>query len=197
MPRVANQTARREEILSAACDLFYRQGFHATTMDDVARMVNLNKGTLYYYYDSKISLLFEIFLNAIDLPLHRLRGYSEDLSPAEFIEKALRDSFRSIGGSWEQTAVYFQEYGFIAQYFSKDQMGLLKQREHEYEKILTDVLAAGMKEGVFVKAEPQVLLRVILSIFSGINRWFRPGNRLSQDAEDSIVEVVLSGLLIR
>lgn len=51
----------REAILVSAFDLFSRKGYTATTMAEIARQAEMNVGTLYVYFDSKISLLYEVY----------------------------------------------------------------------------------------------------------------------------------------
>jgi AcrR family transcriptional regulator len=45
--------ARRAQILRAALRCFSEAGFHAATMDDLARESGLSKGSLYWYFRSK------------------------------------------------------------------------------------------------------------------------------------------------
>jgi AcrR family transcriptional regulator len=56
----AQQTDRRRFIIGHAAKLFADVGYSAATMDDLSEMTGLNKGTLYYYYNSKSDLLYEI-----------------------------------------------------------------------------------------------------------------------------------------
>lgn len=44
---------RREEIIEAAEKVFFSKGFDLSTMDDIAEMAELSKGTLYLYFKSK------------------------------------------------------------------------------------------------------------------------------------------------
>ena len=62
MPRVsaAYLRGRREEILAAAVRCFARDGFHRTTMHDVAREAALSSGALYRYFTSKASMVAAI-----------------------------------------------------------------------------------------------------------------------------------------
>lgn len=50
---------RRDELVSSAVDLFKRQGFHETTVQDVARAAGVATGTVYLYFPSKEDLLLE------------------------------------------------------------------------------------------------------------------------------------------
>jgi AcrR family transcriptional regulator len=55
---------RRQEIISAAESVFFSQGYENSTMDDVAKKVELSKGTLYLYFNSKEELLLVIVKKA-------------------------------------------------------------------------------------------------------------------------------------
>ncbi len=56
---------KKKEILKAASDCFAHYGYDKTTLDDIGRMVGLNKTSLYHYYKNKESIFTEvIFLEA-------------------------------------------------------------------------------------------------------------------------------------
>ncbi|MEP9357121.1 TetR family transcriptional regulator [Xanthobacter sp. KR7-65] len=47
----------REEILSAAAQLFRHEGYYATTMRDIAEKAGIEAGSIYYHFDSKDEIL--------------------------------------------------------------------------------------------------------------------------------------------
>jgi AcrR family transcriptional regulator len=51
---------RRESILDAAEQVFYRKGYGPTRVEDVAREAQLSKGALYQYFASKDELLLAV-----------------------------------------------------------------------------------------------------------------------------------------
>lgn len=59
-PKQADPLARRQ-ILAAALDVFSRQGYAGTTLDDITAAANLSKGAIYWYFESKADL-FTILL---------------------------------------------------------------------------------------------------------------------------------------
>jgi len=51
---------QREAIVARAAELFARQGYHATSMKQLAEAAGLSKATLYHYYRDKDALLVHI-----------------------------------------------------------------------------------------------------------------------------------------
>jgi AcrR family transcriptional regulator len=48
---------RRDEVLVAAVNLFYAQGYHETTMEEIASAVGLTAGALYRHFEDKRDIL--------------------------------------------------------------------------------------------------------------------------------------------
>jgi AcrR family transcriptional regulator len=59
MPKVSQEhmERRRQQILDAARECFGRDGFHATSMQDIFRASGLSAGAVYRYFPSKHSLI--------------------------------------------------------------------------------------------------------------------------------------------
>ncbi|MEU0525146.1 TetR/AcrR family transcriptional regulator [Streptomyces niveus] len=68
MARVSQQhlDARRRQILDGAARCFARNGFHATSMQDVLREVDLSAGAVYRYFGSKEELIGAIVTEVLD-----------------------------------------------------------------------------------------------------------------------------------
>jgi AcrR family transcriptional regulator len=56
----AHEQQRRAQILCAAMACFARQGYHATSMDDVVRESGLSVGAIYSYFPSKEELFLSL-----------------------------------------------------------------------------------------------------------------------------------------
>ncbi len=72
---IQEQASTRERIVAAARDLFWLQGYEATSLAEIAEKADANLGTVYYFFRSKEALL----LAALDWYLANL---SEVLDPA-------------------------------------------------------------------------------------------------------------------
>src|ERR1700712_998194 len=58
--RAPGYDTQREQILARAAELFARQGYSATSMNQVATACGVSKPSLYHYVRDKYQLLFEI-----------------------------------------------------------------------------------------------------------------------------------------
>ncbi|GAA3598644.1 TetR/AcrR family transcriptional regulator [Kineosporia mesophila] len=90
MPRVTEEyrAARRGEIISAAGELFARNGFHATSMADIIAASGLSAGAVYRYFRSKeelIGAVAESALGTADEVFARLLEMDPAPSPAQAV----------------------------------------------------------------------------------------------------------------
>ncbi|WP_329064389.1 TetR/AcrR family transcriptional regulator [Amycolatopsis sp. NBC_01480] len=62
MPRITSEhwSANRDQILAAARRCFARQGFHGTSMPDIAAEAGLSTGAPYRYFSGKQELILEV-----------------------------------------------------------------------------------------------------------------------------------------
>ena len=57
----------KEKILLASINLMKKNGINNTSLADIAREVNISKGTLYYHYSSKDDIIFDIADNHLNI----------------------------------------------------------------------------------------------------------------------------------
>lgn len=56
-----------EAIKQAAMELFARNGYHSTSISQIAKEAGVSKGLLYNYFDSKEALLHDIIMEAVEM----------------------------------------------------------------------------------------------------------------------------------
>lgn len=94
MPRVSDEhlAARRQQILDAARICFSRDGFHATSMQDVIAEANLSVGAVYRYFKSKqdlVSSIAEQVLDGADEVFAEIGAHEPPLPLADAMDRAL------------------------------------------------------------------------------------------------------------
>ena len=76
---------KRAALLRQAARAFSAHGYHDTSLDDVARRLNVTKPTLYYYFASKDEILFEAQRLGMDSADLRIKNF---IQPEQFPYKA-------------------------------------------------------------------------------------------------------------
>ena len=80
MPKTSN--VKKELILNSALKLFASIGYNHTTVDNIASVAHIGKGTIYLYYDNKLQILLEVFkrgLTKLDQTLKDIHSSSGNL----------------------------------------------------------------------------------------------------------------------
>jgi AcrR family transcriptional regulator len=94
---------RREDIINAAEIVFFEKGVEYATMDEVAQMAELSKGTLYLYFKSKTELHFAICIRGLEM-------MKELFSKSVQIGKTAIENLVSIGEAYLQFASEHANY---------------------------------------------------------------------------------------
>lgn len=92
----------REKLVQSACTVFAAEGYHPTTIDRVADVAGVAKGTLYQYFRSK-SELYEACLERLASEFDRLVAELRTASTFEGVNNA--DDFRRRLGSINQVFI--------------------------------------------------------------------------------------------
>src|SRR5512139_1371448 len=82
----------KDEILDAAALIFSQKGYHASSMQDIAEAVSLQKASLYHHVSSKQEILLALLDRALELLLERISAISVQEIAAD---KKLREMIRA------------------------------------------------------------------------------------------------------
>ena len=95
MTRKNDPEYKRTRILQAAKELFVEQGFHSTSMSQIAEKSGITQSMLHYYFGSKQGL-FQAVLAEAFVPLfsERLFPRGSELNFSELIRAAISSRFR-------------------------------------------------------------------------------------------------------
>lgn len=74
---------KREDLVQSAFDLFYRQGFHATGVDQLSREGNVTKRTLYRYFETKEDLVQAALRHRDERFFAKMRARIEAEAPSD------------------------------------------------------------------------------------------------------------------
>ncbi len=84
-PRTRIQERNVSAILEAALEVFSRQGFRGSTLDQIAEQANLSKPNLLYYFESKEAIHMALLSGLLETWLAPLRALDPNGDPVEEI----------------------------------------------------------------------------------------------------------------
>ena len=88
---------KRDEILDAAAQIFSQKGYHATSMQDIAEAVHLQKASLYHHVSSKQEILEALMERALQLLIAEMTMViHEDLPPEEKLRRAMGSYLKAL-----------------------------------------------------------------------------------------------------
>lgn len=166
--------SRRDEILRAAGELFRRNGYHATSMRELARRLNVQGASLYSHIDSKEELLREIVDRAADAFITSARSVPRDAPPVKRLKLFVRGHLRVVEAEIETAAVFFHEWTHL----SGEARAYVVERRDAYEAQLREIIAAGSAAGEFAVHDVRVATLLTLSTLNWSYQWLDPRGRL-------------------
>jgi AcrR family transcriptional regulator len=184
-------TSRRDEILRVAGELFRRNGYHATSMRELAKQLNLRGASLYAHIDSKEELLREIVDRAADAFLASARAVPQDVPPVARLTAFVRGHLRVVVAEIETAAVFFHEWTHL----SGPARQHVVERRDAYQAELKGIIAAGAAAGDFEVDDVSVATLLTLSTLNWSYQWLDPRGRLPlEELTAFYVEYVLGAL---
>ena len=185
----------RENILQAAALIFQQKGYHATSMQDIANAVDLKKGSLYHYVDSKQEILFALLNEALELILERLEFVADQqIPPEQKIRQITRAYFSFLAENPSLSSVLLLEYRSLEEEYKK----LHIPRRDQVDQIWLQCIEEGASQGVFHELEPGLVSKALLGVLNWTITWYREDGPLSaEEIADQFADLFLVGLLAR
>lgn len=185
-------TDRREEIVSAATELFYEYGFQKATMRDICRKIGITQAALYYHFRNKEEILYTIIeRSSNNLHLLLRACFSENKDPVEKLKSAIYEHILSIKHAREGAKIIIEDKRFLG----GDLNRLVKEKEKAVFYLYKDQLKALQKMGRIKKCDLTVATFGILGMINWLYHWYRPGKGLSlEKVAEELIGIMFRGL---
>ncbi|MBT6285157.1 MAG: TetR/AcrR family transcriptional regulator [Rhodospirillaceae bacterium] len=168
---------RREEILRAAQDLFHRQGYANTSLDDIARAVGIKREGVYYYFPNRTQILITI-IKPLGLQLRdRVREILEsDASPEEKICQTVENHLMRFENRFAESKITLRDDYFAE---NEDVLAEMQPIWDEYETLWVAIISEGQDKGAFdATLDPRLAHLGILGLCNWVARWYKPGRSI-------------------
>ena len=178
-------------IYLAARNLFARYGYAAVSMRQIAGEVGVNQAALDHYTPTKQDLLAGLLTRHMEELLAALKAETLPADPVLALDHFTRFHIRHHLTRPDEVFLSYMELRSLEE-GHYDSVTALRSR---YEGVLRDILAEGLRRGLFSGIEPAISAMAILSMLTGIRNWYKPGGRLGQsDIENYYSRLVLGAV---
>lgn len=157
-------------ILSCALDAFSENGFHGTTVRDLARRVGVTVPSLYYHHENKEAVLVTLLDDAVRELIARVEAAVADADddPVARFANAVEAIVLTMTNRAKRSALDTELRHVAAE--SRDNYIASRKR---MELLATDLVRDGVEQGVFELDEIDETVRALLGMFQSIPRWYR------------------------
>lgn len=184
---------RRQEIIDAAAQVFYEKGYDAASTQDIAEVVGILKGSLYYYVESKEDFLFEVIKEANDMALAVLEQVqAAEGGPAEKLVALIRGHLNYYFANRTKATVFFRELNSL----SPDRRKELHEVGHVYRVFVARLITEGQRQGVInPNVDPRVAAVAMIEMLNSVSRWYDPTGPATMDhIIDQYLAMLMSGM---
>jgi AcrR family transcriptional regulator len=182
----------REEILEAAICLFNQNGYHATSMQDIARAVAIKKPSLYHHFDSKEAILLAILESGVTYLIEDIDAVVRSgLDSASKLRAAVRAHAQLLATHPGAAAIFLREDRGLGEDYMQEYVAKRDRVEH----LLRAIIEQGIAAGDFRPTDVPITAHALLGMVNWMTRWYRPEGRLSAaQIADLFTDLFLEGL---
>ncbi|WP_372394641.1 TetR/AcrR family transcriptional regulator [Azospirillum sp. HJ39] len=182
---------KREAVLRESGRIFSRRGYHNTSLDDVAKALNVSKGTLYNYVKDKQEILFECQKMALDIA-ERSFDYAEQnaTNGADKLRLVIRQYIATLTEEMGACGV-ITEVGALR---PADRKAIVARRD-QFEERFVALIDEGMADGSLRPIDPKLAVYTFMGAVHAVPGWYSPKGRLPAEAiADGMADLLLAGM---
>lgn len=166
--RTVLREMKRETLLREAASAFNRQGFHATSLDEIARNLGVTKAALYYYFPNKNKLLHACFEQAMEAAFRHLeKAKKEGRNGRQKVIGALHGYLAEMIDELSCCVLLTEENALKP----KERAALIAERD-AYENALRELVREGIQDGSILRCDPKLAVFTMLGAMNWVPKWF-------------------------
>ena len=176
---------RRQDIMAAARRVFSAKGYEKSTMEDIAREVELSPGTIYLYFKNKDDLYASLNLRVLQFLAVKLDHALSD--PGLDFDRKLDRVMEAMLAVYEfdpliLNNVFHLQSSETLKNISPELLSEINTLSRAALRTLTGMFAAEIEKGaIAAAANPTALADLVWGLFSGIALWEQTKRMINPD----------------
>ncbi|MEP6496018.1 MAG: TetR/AcrR family transcriptional regulator [bacterium] len=173
----------REKAIKSALDVFWRQGYEATSMAELCRVTGLSKSTLYAVFGDKRRMFLDAIQEYSNGLLDELRErYRAAASPVAFLHDMLHSIAREAGPGGERRGCLVMNSATEFAQSDRDVARIVRRTLDQMTALFEDALVRGTRQGVARTKSSRVTAVFLVSTIAGMKTMVKAG-RSQQELE--------------
>jgi AcrR family transcriptional regulator len=168
---------KRDIILRTATDIFYKNGYQNSTVDDIAAAMSVSKAVVYYNFKSKEEVLENIVDRTMVLSMEALDRLEQGKTQAQKFALFWFYYSAYVLKNRKMIGVFFRE----ERNFSPALKTRIFAREKNLQDKVLEIMEAGMESGEFHVADTHLTFLNIIGMVSIAFHWHRKLVQLSPE----------------
>lgn len=181
-------TKKKKVVCDIAAKLFAEKGFENTSTRDISKAAGMSDAGLYYYFDSKESLLYEILEEILSTGLELVRKI--DQSDQSFEEKLMdftKFYTRYYSPEIDKLKLLVEEQKKVNQEHKRR----LDEIQREYLDIMIRILDGLNEESKMADIDSTVCAFSFFAMVHWVYRWYNPKGKISPEQLSEIFNRII------
>ena len=189
----ARTLARRQEIMLAMAAVIIEKGYSSATLEDVATKMGTSRAVIYYQFRSKEDLYAEVVVESVSQAVARLEEImAAGRPPEQTLYLAIRDLCEIGMEPLNRSTLLTGRPRDL----TPESRARIRVADRGYERLLTEIIRAGIESGVFVDRDVRFLRYTLMFAVNGNFIWRRPEGPLKADyILENVPEMLLNSML--
>jgi len=187
-------TDKYQQILEAAVKVFAQQGFHHSTVAQIAKVAGVADGTIYLYFKNKDDILFQFYEYKAK---HVFESFRQAVDQADNAVDKLRNLVRTHLAEFQNDINMAIVYQAETHQHRRSSQEIIKEMSKLYRDIISEVVELGQQEGSLRR---NLFMGLVMRLINGavdevINAWIHSGGTYDLvSMADPLVDLFLRGI---
>ncbi len=183
-------STRKSELTRQAARLFAERGYHGTSIDQLAKAMGVQKGSLYAHIASKQELLYVTMREGADAFHGALDAIDERLPASEKIRLALRAHLRVVSEQLDVATVFVREWRYLEGEHREEILEERRRYEERFRALFREGRELG---GLRTDLDEAAAALLALSALNWAYTWLAPG-RDTDELADRFYALLVDGI---
>lgn len=189
------QRIKKEALLKEAGRAFSARGFHNTSLDDVAKSLNVSRATLYKYVQDKQEILREFHDIGVEIANEAFEVGRKTPGTGADVLRAVLVTYTRLLIEDAGVAAVLKDLDAMR---PEDRVEAIKARD-AFERKFIVLLKAGMADGSLHPLEdPKLAVFTFMGAIFWMPRWYSAeGDMSSEEVAQTVIDFLLNGLVVQ